>query len=135
MIVFLVWFTANNIASTRSKTDILDGLTVVAVVTLYAALGVYSHVSNTNPYQQGFFVLLAGMTNALLFVVFVAAGRPTVCPPQVHRLDSASLEDGGQVERSHSRFCHDGSLHRRSQPPPRPLYVLQGASERHFNKQ
>ena len=56
MIVFLVWFTANNIASTRSKTDILDGLTVVAVVTLYAALGVYSHVSitNPNPYQQRF---------------------------------------------------------------------------------
>ena len=62
MIVFLVWFTANNIASTRSKTDILDGLTVVAVVTLYAALGVYSHVSTMKPCQQGFFVLLYLLT-------------------------------------------------------------------------
>jgi len=43
MLVFFVWFTGFNIASTHSKSDILDGVSQVAIISLYAALGVYAH--------------------------------------------------------------------------------------------
>ena len=54
MIVFLVWFTGYNIASQHTSSDILDGMTWVAIVTLYAALGVYSHVSFVLNYTSVF---------------------------------------------------------------------------------
>jgi len=43
MLVFLIWFTGYDIASTRSNVDILDGLTVVVMCFLFAALGIYAH--------------------------------------------------------------------------------------------
>ena len=52
MLTFVVVFTGLNIESKHSKTDILDGLTVVAIVTLYAALGTYAHVSTYSQYVR-----------------------------------------------------------------------------------
>jgi len=43
MLVFLVMFTGFYIKSNSNKSDYLDGLAVVAIHTLYAALGVYAH--------------------------------------------------------------------------------------------
>ena len=43
MLVFLIWFTGFNIASTQSQSDILDGFTAVVVCAMFAALGIYAH--------------------------------------------------------------------------------------------